>query len=74
METIVVRVPSKKDRNFILELLSRLGYSGVTTSDSQTDARNKLASLIRKSKSANISMDDISEVVERVRAKRYGNR
>ena len=69
MENILIPVQNKKDINFLLELIRKLGYKYalISESEKQMKARIALAELRNKTKKSNLSNEDVVKIVKEVR-------
>ncbi len=75
MESLVINVNTKEEKNFIKQLLDKLGIDNISMEDyefqKRLDARKKFAELVKNSPKINITDEEINSIVEEVRAKRY---
>ena len=75
MENILIKVKSKADKRLIMNLAQRLGFDSFAVSESEKRmlAKKKFVQLASNMPKIDISDEQINEVVESVRAKRYTN-
>jgi hypothetical protein len=74
MDSIVIQVPSKSDLKLLLELASKLGFKSFSLTERETRllARQKLAAIVESADIAEEpTMEEINEIVEQVRTRRY---
>ncbi len=75
MESLVINVNTEEEKNFIKQLLDKLGIDNISMEDyefqKRLDARKKFAELVKNSPKINITDEEINSIVEEVRAKRY---
>jgi hypothetical protein len=75
VENILVQVKTKSDSKLIFDIVRKMGFDSFVVSDFDRRmlARKKLVQIASTIKKMNISDEEISEVVESVRSKRYSN-
>jgi hypothetical protein len=74
MPSILIQAPSKSDLKLLLGLASKLGFKSFLLTERETRllARQKLAAIVEDVDVAEApSMDEINEIVEEVRTRRY---
>ena len=74
MESIVIQVPSKSDLKLLFELASKLGFKSFSVTERETRilARQKLATIAEAvDSSEEPTMEEINDIVEQVRTRRY---
>ena len=78
MESLIVSVKTEEEKEFITQLLNRLGIDNISLEEyefqKRLQARKKLAQLIESSPKIDITEDEIDAIVEEVRAKRYAQK
>ena len=75
MQTIIVTPKDEEELKFVSELLNKLGVNSLSQEEyefqKRLEARKKFAELVASSPKIDISDEEIDEIVEEVRAKRY---
>lgn len=74
MESIVIQVPSKSDLKLLLELASKLGFKSFSVTEKETRmlARQKMVAIVEGVEtSEEPTMEEINDIVEQVRTRRY---
>ncbi len=75
MESLIINVKTEEEKEFIAQLLSKLGIDSVSLEkyefQKRLDARKKFAELVQNSPKIDITDKEIDAIVEEVRAKRY---
>ena len=74
MESIVIQVPSKSDLKLLLELASKLGFKSFSVTEKETRmlARQKMVAIVEGVEtSQEPTMEEINDIVEQVRTRRY---
>lgn len=74
MDTLVIKIPSKADLNWLLELTHKLGFQAYALSERESRllARQKLAAIIEQVENQEEpSMAEINDIVQQVRTRRY---
>jgi len=75
MESLIINVKTEEEKEFIAQLLNKLGIDSVSLEEyefqKRLDARKKFAELVQNSPKIDITDREIDAIVEEVRAKRY---
>ncbi|MFZ2907473.1 MAG: hypothetical protein WAZ98_14810 [Cyclobacteriaceae bacterium] len=76
MESILINVKTKSEQKLITDIAKRMGIvaASLTPFEKRLLSRIKIAGLSGKSNRKNLSMDEIQEEVDQVRAARYARK
>ena len=76
MENLVISVNTKADSLLLMQLAKKLGYKIFSVSDTEKRflARKKIAQVAEKNRANNASIQEIDEVVNAIRTKRYAKK
>ncbi len=76
MENLVISVDSKEDSFLLIQLAKKLGYKifSISEKEKRVMAKKKLVQIANENNSETISMQEIDDVVSKVRQQRYAKK
>jgi len=78
MESLIVNLKNEEEKEFITQLLNRLGVDNISLQEyefqKRLEARKRFAEFVQNSPKIDITDEEIDAIVEEVRAKRYAEK
>ncbi len=73
MENVIIKVKNRNDSRFLEQLAKKMGFESLVISDFELrlQARKRMVDIAGKNAQAEISEDEIQQVVKRIRRKKH---